>query len=66
LVGFDYDSMTYSIAVEAKGRTRGRTFKVTNAAKQQAMLLPTVVRATSNLRVASVAFRSELFLARIS
>jgi hypothetical protein len=56
LVGFDYASMTCSIAVEAKGRTRGRTSDVTSKAKQQAMLLPTVVSTTSNLRVASVAF----------
>ena len=55
-VGFDYASMTYSIAVEAKGRTRNRTEDVTSKAKAQAMLLPTVVATTSNLRVASVAF----------
>lgn len=56
LVGFDYASMTYSIAVEAKGRTGKRTAKVTNDAKRQVMRLPTVVATTSNLRVASVAF----------
>ena len=56
LVGFDYASMTYSIAVEAKGRTHNRTAKVTNDAKKQVMLLPTVVATTSALRVASVAF----------
>jgi hypothetical protein len=54
-VGFDQASMTYSIAVEAKGRARGRTRRVTSQAKAQAMLLPTVVATTSNLRVASVA-----------
>jgi hypothetical protein len=56
LVGFDYSSMTYSIAVEAKGRTLGRTKAVTSKAKEQAKLLPTVVGTTSNLRVASVAY----------
>jgi hypothetical protein len=56
LVGFDYASMTYSITVEAKGRTGGRTKRVVSNAKEQAKLLPTVVGTTSNLRVASVAF----------
>jgi hypothetical protein len=55
LVGFDYASMTCSIAVEAKGRTQGRTKRVTNKAKEQAKLLPAVIGTTSNLRVASVA-----------
>lgn len=54
-VGFDHASMTYSIAVEAKGRTHGRSGNVTSKAKEQAMLLPTIVATTSNLRVASVA-----------
>lgn len=56
LIGFDYASMTYSISLEAKGRTRGRTDEVTRKAKAQAKLLPNVLATTSNLRVASVAF----------
>jgi hypothetical protein len=60
-VGFDHASMTYSIAVEAKGRTHGREEDVTSKAKSQAMLLPTVVATTSSLRVASVASFEGLF-----
>lgn len=54
-VGFDLSSMACTIAVEAKGRTNGRTDAVTNAAKRQAGLLPAIVGTTSKVRVASVA-----------
>lgn len=54
-IGFDFSSMTYTIAVEAKGRTNSRTDAVTHAAKRQVRLLPTIVGTTSSLRVASVA-----------
>jgi hypothetical protein len=54
-VGFDLASMTYTIAVEAKGRTWERTEDVTNSAKEQARRLPTVIATSSSVRVASVA-----------
>lgn len=54
-IGFDLASLTYTIAVEAKGRTHGRTDAVTSKAKEQAELLPTILTTSSNVRVASVA-----------
>lgn len=55
-VGFDLASMSYTLAVEAKGRTHGWTAKVTETAKLQAGLLPTIVNTTSDIRVASIAY----------
>lgn len=54
-IGFDLASMTYTIAVEAKGRTLGRTKAVTTKAKEQAQHLPTIVATNSRVCVASVA-----------
>jgi hypothetical protein len=54
-VGFDLASMTYTIAVEAKGRTWERKDDVTSRAKEQAQLLPTIVATSSSVRAASVA-----------
>jgi len=54
-VGFDLASMTYTIAVEAKGRSWERDDDVTNKAKEQAQLLPTIVTTSSSVRAASVA-----------
>jgi hypothetical protein len=55
LIGLSLPSLDCTIAVEAKGRTGGRTGRVTAAAKKQAQSLPTVVSASSAVRVASVA-----------
>jgi len=55
LIGLSLPSLDCTIAVEAKGRTGGRTGKVTAAAKKQAQSLPAVVSASSAVRVASVA-----------
>lgn len=54
-VGFDLSSMTYTFAVEAKGRTNDRTDDLIKKAKRQAGLMPTIVHTTSRVRVASVA-----------
>lgn len=54
-VGVDLATMTYTIALEAKGRTHGRPARVVRKAKEQAKLLPSIVGTNSNLRVASVA-----------
>jgi hypothetical protein len=54
-IGFDFASRTYTVAVEAKGRTHGRTDAVTEKAKEQAGLLPSIVSTSSTLQVASVA-----------
>lgn len=51
--------MTYTVAVEAKGRSNGWTAGVTNKAKLQAKSLPTVVHTTSALSVASVSYFGE-------
>jgi hypothetical protein len=55
LIGLSLPHLDCTIAVEAKGRTGARTKRVTRVAKSQAQSLPTVVSATSALRVASVA-----------
>lgn len=55
LVGVSLPSMDCTIAVEAKGRTGGRTDKVIRDAKQQASLLPGVLSTSASIRVASVA-----------
>jgi hypothetical protein len=55
LIGLSLPSLDCTIAVEAKGRTGGRTGRVTAVAKKQAQSLPVVVPATSAVRVASVA-----------
>lgn len=54
-IGSDWATMSYTVAVEAKGRTRGRTKAVTDKAKLQAGLLPSIVGTSSNACVASVA-----------
>jgi hypothetical protein len=54
LIGFDPVSRAYGIAVEAKGRTNGRTADVTAEAKKQAGLLPPVPGVPSGVGVASV------------
>jgi hypothetical protein len=54
LIGFDPVSRAYGIAVEAKGRTNGRTADVTAEAKKQAGLLPPVPGVPSDVGVASV------------
>jgi hypothetical protein len=58
-VGFDLATMTYTVGVEAKGRSNGWTQDVTTKAKRQASLLPLAVGATSSLRIASVAYFNE-------
>jgi hypothetical protein len=55
LVGASPPSMDCTIAVEANGRSGGRTAKVTEKAKEQAKSLPGVLSTSSALRVASVA-----------
>jgi hypothetical protein len=40
LIGSDPTSLAYTIAVEAKGRTNGRTTEATTRAKKQAALFP--------------------------
>jgi hypothetical protein len=55
LVGVSLPSMDCTIAVEAKGRTGGRTEKVIGSAKKQASSLPGVLATSSAIRVASVA-----------
>lgn len=55
-VGMDLASMTYTIGLEAKGRTHDRTDDVRLRAKEQASLLPNIIGTTSNLRVASIAY----------
>lgn len=55
LIGVSLPSMDCTIAVEAKGRTGGRTDKVTRNAKKQARSLPGVLSTSSAIRVASVA-----------
>jgi len=54
-VGFDPASREYTIALEAKGRSNGRTANVTNSAKLQSALLPKIVTTSSSVCVASVA-----------
>jgi len=54
-VGFDPASREYTIALEAKGRSNGRTANVTNSAKLQSALLPKIVTTSSSACVASVA-----------
>jgi hypothetical protein len=54
LVHLDPVSRAYGIAVEAKGRTNGRTADVTAEAKKQAGLLPPVPGVPSGVGVASV------------
>lgn len=58
-VGMDLASMTYTIALEAKGRTHGRPDSVVWKAKEQAKLLPDILGTSSKVRVASVASFSE-------
>lgn len=55
LIGLSLPRLDCTIVVEAKGRTGGRTHRVTAAAKKQAQSLPAVVAASSAVRVASVA-----------
>jgi hypothetical protein len=55
LIGLSLPSLDCTIAVEAKGRTGGRTGRVTATAKKQAQSLPAVVSASSAVRVASIA-----------
>lgn len=55
LIGLSWRAMNVTIAVEAKGRTRGRDDEVIRKAKQQARSLPGVLSTSSALRVASVA-----------
>jgi len=54
LPGFDPVSRAYGIAVEAKGRTNGRTAEVTAEAKKQAGLVPPVPGVPSDVGVVSV------------
>lgn len=55
LIGLNPPRMDCTIAVEAKGRTGGRTDRVTDAAKTQARSLPSVLSTSSTICVASVA-----------
>lgn len=55
LVGINLPSMNCAIAVEAKGRTGGRTDKVIRNAKKQASFLPEILSTSGAIRVASVA-----------
>jgi len=56
LVGFDNDTGSMSLAVEAKGRSRGWDRKAVDKAKSQATALPAVLLTSSSLAVASLAF----------
>jgi hypothetical protein len=56
LVGLSLPAMDVTIAVEAKGRTRGLDDEVIRKAKEQARSLPGVLSTSSALRVASVAY----------
>jgi hypothetical protein len=55
LIGFNLPSMDCTIAVEAKGRTGGKTDKVIRDAKKQVSALPGVLSTSQTIRVASVA-----------
>lgn len=55
LIGLSLPRLDCTIAVEAKGRSGGRTDKVTAAAKKQAQSLPMVLSTSSAIHVASVA-----------
>jgi hypothetical protein len=54
-IGFDFSSMSYTMAVEAKGRSGIRDYGAIRKAKTQAGLMPTIVKTTTNICVASMA-----------
>lgn len=56
LVGVDPTTNTYTIAVEAKGRSNGKDEDAIRKAKKQAGLMPRIVGTTSDVCVASLAY----------
>lgn len=56
LVGYDAFTNTFSVAVEAKGRSAGRDDEAIEKAKKQAGLMPSIVGVRSKVCVASLAY----------
>ena len=67
LIGLSLPGLDCTIAVEAKGRTGGRTDTVTSAAKKQAQSLPTVLSTSSaRMKPFSIGCANNSFSIRIT